>query len=358
MAPPSISPKKVADLELDPQNPRLPELVQGKSQSELLKHIFEHHVLEEIAQSYVDNGFFPHEPLIVLPKKPGTNRFTVLEGNRRLAALMILLKLPVAEGYSFAGIELTEALAEALREVPCFAITSRVEVHAYLGFRHIGGMKTWEAEAKARYLLLEIDRAADRGSQDPFRDVGRRVGSNALGVRNPYIAIRILQSAREEFGLNPSYVEQNRFGVWLRAMNSPEIRGFIGVGDPRTYGEVRGAVTRLKHMKLKEVLGDFQPKRGRLKALLADSRDVTVYGRVLANATARDILRRVEDLSVARLVLEQANLAGRIGRIVASCKVLFEELHGIDLDADSVEAINELAGIVKSMQALARQASE
>ena len=62
MAPPGIIPKEVADLELDPQNPRLPEIVQGKSQSELLKHIFEHHVLEEIAQSYADNGFFPREP--------------------------------------------------------------------------------------------------------------------------------------------------------------------------------------------------------------------------------------------------------------------------------------------------------
>ena len=358
MAPPGITPKKVADLELDPENPRLPENVQGKLQSELLRHIFEHHVVGEIAQSYADNGFFPHEPLIVLPQQSGSNRYTVLEGNRRLAALMILLEMPVAEGCSFAGIELGPAQAEALKEVPCFAIDSRDEVHAYLGFRHIGGIKTWEAEAKARYLLREIDRAAARGPQDPFRDVGRRVGSNALGVRNAYIAIRILQFAREEFGLDSSYVQQNRFGVWLRAMNSPDIRAFIGLGGPRTYPEVRDGIARLKSIELKEVLGDFQPKRGRQKALLADSRDVTLYGRVLANDAAREVLRRVEDLAIAGLVLEQANLAGRIGRIVTSCRVLFDELHGVDLDSDSVKAIKELAGIVRSMQALARPASE
>ena len=165
IAPPRISPRKVTDLELDPKNPRLPEFPQEKSQRELLKHLFEHGVLEEIAQSYVDNGFFPHEPLIVMPKGSSGSRCTVLEGNRRLAALMVLLKLPTAEGLSFLGLELTRTHGAGLREVPCFAISSRNEVHAFLGFRHIGGIETWEPEAKARYLLREIDRAADQGSQ-------------------------------------------------------------------------------------------------------------------------------------------------------------------------------------------------
>lgn len=353
MGPPRISPRKVVDLELDSTNPRLPESAQRGSQSQLLQHLFEHDVLEEIAQSYADNGFFPHEPLIVLRTRSKQSRYTVLEGNRRLAALMILLRLPVAGGQTFSGVALNGAQAEALSEVPCFAIASRDEVHAFLGFRHIGGIKTWEAEAKARYLLLEIDRAASQGSQDPFRDVGRRVGSNALGVRNPYIAIRILQSAREEFGLDSTYVQQRRFGVWLRAMNSPEIRRFIGLGNPRTYEEIREAVTRLSHRNLQEVLGDLQPRGGRLKALLADSRDVTRYGRILANDAARHILRRVGDIQVAAQVLERKDLAGRIGRIAASCEVLFGELHGMDLEPEAIQAINNLAGIVRSMHAVA-----
>ena len=354
MTSPSISPRKVRDLELDPGNPRLPESFQGGSQRNLLRHFFEHDVLEEIAQSYVDNGFFPHEPLIVLPETSGASRCTVLEGNRRLAALMILLKLPAAAGHSFVGVEVTAAKAASLSEVPCFAINSRSEVYDFLGFRHIGGIKTWEAEAKARYLLHEIDRAASAGSQNPFRDVGRRVGSNALGVRNPYLAIRILQYAREEFGLDSSHVQQRRFGVWLRAMNSSDIREFIGLGSPRTYEEIGEAVKQLDRMRLQEVLGDFRPKGGRLKALLADSRDVTRYGRVLANDAARDMLRRVGDLNVAAQVLDRTDLAERTGRVVASCKFLFEELHGIDLDPESVKAVDKLAAIVKSMHAVAQ----
>ena len=270
---------------------------------------------------------------------------------------MILLNLPGAEGRSFAGIQLTETEAEALSEVPCFAITSRNEVHAFLGFRHISGIKTWEAEAKARYLLLEIDRAACQGSKNPFRDVGRRVGSNALGVRNPYLAIRILQFAREEFGLDSKYVQHNRFGVWLRAMNSPEIRRFIGLGDPRTYKEIGEALTRLSHSNLQEVLTDFKPTYGRMSALLADSRNVTLYGRILTNDAAHKMLRRSGDLQIAAQVLERTHLAERIGRIVKSCRLVFEDLPDSDLDPESVQAINQLARIVKSMHTLA-QASQ
>ena len=33
-------------------------------QSEVLQYLYKHAVLDELAQSYLDNDFFPHEPLI------------------------------------------------------------------------------------------------------------------------------------------------------------------------------------------------------------------------------------------------------------------------------------------------------
>jgi hypothetical protein len=358
MPPSVIKAQTVSELKLDPQNPRLPEALQGALQSTILRHLFENDTLEEIAQSYIDNGFFPHEPLIVLEKPDKDGLHPVLEGNRRLAALKILLQAPEAEGLEFAGIEITAAQAKALERVPCFTIPTRDEVHAYLGFRHIGGIKTWKPEAKARYLLTEIDKTHTSGSVDPFKDVSRRVGSNALGVRNPYIAIKILQFGRDEYGIESNYVQQDRFGVWLRAMNSPEIRQYIGLGDPRTYSEVQEALRGLKRKRLAEVLGDLAPKSGRLKALLADSRDVTNYGRVIAHDGAREVLRKSGDIDLARQVLDRGDLAGRVARITASCKVLLEELHGATLSEDAVLAIKELHGIVRTMRAVAEQGGD
>ena len=43
---------------LDAENPRLPERIRGQSQSEILRYLREQGVLEELARSYLDNGFF------------------------------------------------------------------------------------------------------------------------------------------------------------------------------------------------------------------------------------------------------------------------------------------------------------
>ena len=65
--PPGVRHIRVGNLLLDGANPRLPERLRGGSQSELLNFLRKQGVLEELAQSYLDNGFFQHEPLIVLP---------------------------------------------------------------------------------------------------------------------------------------------------------------------------------------------------------------------------------------------------------------------------------------------------
>ena len=85
----------VADLLLDPENPRLPEDLQGADQPELLRYLNDETVLEEIIRSLNDNGFFEHEPLIAY-EDDELEGYVVLEGNRRLAALKVLLGAPEA----------------------------------------------------------------------------------------------------------------------------------------------------------------------------------------------------------------------------------------------------------------------
>jgi len=347
--PVAINMYAVADLALDPENPRLPESVQRRSPSELLRYLFETASLDELEQSFADSGFFAHEPLIVLEQSPG-NKHIVLEGNRRLATLLILHGVPEAEGLVFGNLYLSKDQRDRLREVPCYAIKSREEVHRYLGFRHIGGIKAWDPEAKARYLLGEIERAARERSADPFRDVGRQVGSNALGVRNPYIAIKLLYHARTEFGIDPGYVQRERFGVWLRCMNSREIRDYIGLGSPTTYAEIGEALRHLHADRLRDVLADLTPQEGRRRALLADSRDVTDYGRILAEERALAVLRKHEDMEVARQVIDELSLVDRVRRLTDSCRVILDQVQLADeIQHDLVHATDALEKVAGSL---------
>ena len=353
---PGVQRIPVGSLLLDGENPRLPERLHGASQSELLDFLYEQGVLEELAQSYLDNGFFQHEPLIVLPTGE-QGKYTVVEGNRRLAALKILHGDPEAGEFHFLGMDPSPVQLAGLREIPCFPISSREEVRAYIGFRHIGGLKTWPSEAKARYLLAEVRKLVELGVADPFRELGRRVGSNVQGIRNPYLAIRILLHAREEFGLEVTHVQEDRFGIWLRCMNSADIRAYIGLCGARTHQEIEEALKDIQGDRLAEVLGDLKSAGGRALAVLGDSRDVTAYGRVLENERARATLRKTGDLSLAKQVVEELGLEERAWRLTDSVKHFVDTLHRVEpeeIPGDLREATKDLANVSRSARDIVR----
>jgi hypothetical protein len=336
---------------LDPENPRLPEDVIGQSQSTILRYLFDNAVLDELATSYVNNGFFQHEPLMVASSDHG---YVVLEGNRRLAALKVLLQDEdaVAAGLRFSiDDELTTEVRESLLQIPIFTVANRDEVRKYLGFRHIGGIKTWSAEAKARYIAGEVDRASDTASA--FLEVARRVGSNVQGVRNAYIAITTLHRARDEHGIKIDSVLQNRFGVWTRCMNSPELRAHLGLGDPRTLEEVRTQLEQLSRDGLAEVIGDLTPQGVSQRPLLADSRDVTVYAQALNIEQAHRALREYGNFELARQIVEEAELPDRLDSMVQALDSMITEASRASELPESMAALAEsLASLASSLKAI------
>lgn len=348
----------VARLQLDPKNPRLPESLHGASQEELLKYLYLNGTLDELATSFIDNGFFAHEPLIVSAADTDGNH-TVFEGNRRLAALKILLGLDtaLAAGIAFSLDPVPTAnQLDQLQAVPCFPVNDPEDVHRFLGFRHIGGIKTWSAEAKARYLLAEVRRAYNQNpDKNPFVVVGRAVGSNAQGVRNPYIAIRILIQGREQFGIEVTTVQQYRFGVWNRAMNSPDLRNYIGFGSASTYEDVEKGLEGLSENRLREVLGDLTPKSSQ-RAVLTDSRDVTIYAAVLQNEHAHEVLRQYDDLALARQIVEQAEIPQRIKQIGLSIENLNREIQRQGAPEEALGPARELVLLARALSVLVEEA--
>ena len=77
----------VAQLDFDPQNPRFPAEVAGGPVEQLIERFVRDERLQEIIASIADHGYFAGEPLLVVPHG---DRYHVIEGNRRLAALKLL----------------------------------------------------------------------------------------------------------------------------------------------------------------------------------------------------------------------------------------------------------------------------
>lgn len=344
----------VEQLRLDPENPRLPEAVVGGSQHQLLTYLHEQAVLDELAASFVDNGYFVHEPLIVIATG---DTWRVVEGNRRLATLMILLQLPPAVDADIRFLldpEPSPARLQELRLAPCSVVADGSSVHGFLGFRHIGGIKTWSAEAKARYIAREVEQLQRDGAGNVFARVARRVGSNSQGVRNPYLAMKVLLHARDELGTKIQDVQQRRFGVWTRAMNSADLRRYIGLGSPRTYDEIQAALAGLDEDRLREVFADLSAGEGRRRPVLGDSRDVTVYAQVLQHPEARAALRKYDDLELARQVVERAELPARLRRLVDSVEVVLREVQREAAPSDALPVAEELSRLARSLMVTIR----
>jgi hypothetical protein len=355
------SEKDLSELLLDDENPRLPEPLQKAPQAEILRWMFENGVLEELAVSFLEHGYLDHDPLFVV-EAPSGSSWVVLEGNRRLATLMVLTRHATAieadVAFSLSEEPSSDQLA-LLNPVPVRIVPDRDDVREYVGFRHIGGIKEWPPEAKARWIEEEIVRRARSGavSANIFAEIGRSVGTNAQSIRGPYLALRLLRHAKDELEDDThdvQYVQSARFGVLVRATNSPDLRSFLapdGPRDLRTLELIEALIAAVDLARLARVISDLVPHGGRRRAVLSDSRDVTVYARALQHPVASKALEDYGDLSLAAQILDRQDLPDRIRALERSVRVLLDELQR-DLTPAPPGSIEAIRGLVAAVQSL------
>ena len=222
----------LTDLLLDPENPRLPPepgILDRTSQNAIALYMETAYRLEEIAESIVERGFDPTEILWVVPTN---GRYTVVEGNRRLATLRFLTEEPLRQEIERGQRrDLWDELSGRLlsnghdvSQLPVVIRDSREDFLDHLGFRHVSGVLKWTAEAKARYLTQLVER-----ENLSFPAAAKRIGSNAPAVRRQVEAYRILRQAKEA-AMHTEPAER-WFGLFYTAVARPQIRQFLGVSD-------------------------------------------------------------------------------------------------------------------------------
>jgi len=293
----------IDDLELDPNNQRLPDEHQGANPDALLRIMARDYALIELARSFADNGYFRQEPLVAI-RQDGALR--VVEGNRRLAALKILGNPAVAEtlGLDPEWMQLSGRWSDRREHtIPVLVYDNYAEVLPFLGFRHISGIKKWEPVEKARFLnaLLEP------GTRT-FAEVARMTGSRANSVRDNFVAYRIARQARDEFGVDTSKLEDS-FGVFLRAMSSAPVKRHIGVdASNREPADLLRPVPPEREPELREIVG-WMFGIGSRNPVMRDSRQITKLGYILSAPQALEALRASGDFELALALTEGEELS-------------------------------------------------
>jgi hypothetical protein len=222
----------VENLLLDHANPRLSSGT-GSDQEVLLKEMYERYHLNDLIWSLADNGYFSEEPLIAV--EAGTNSkgekiYTIVEGNRRLAALKILLfdkerKLAGAEGLP----QLSPEILAKLNPVPVKVYPSRNEIVPYLGVRHILGVRPWGSLSKARY----IKQLKEGGSS--IEEIKSKVGIRRGDVVQRWLlSLYVLEQANEVADEPWHETEDFYFSFLYTALGYSNVRQYIQL-TPGSY---------------------------------------------------------------------------------------------------------------------------
>ena len=152
----------VASLHLDPKNPRLGVSAHGASPRDLIQLLFTHDKAIDVAQSIALRGFFPNEPLLAIREN---NRFVVVEGNRRLAALKTLREPSLLDGVIERQVERLARRVpdlESIARVPVILAPNRRATDRQVAGKHVGTpVLPWQAENRASFILEKLTEGYD-----------------------------------------------------------------------------------------------------------------------------------------------------------------------------------------------------
>lgn len=225
----------IDDLILDHENPRLPESL-PRDEPTMLNHIAETTSIEDLMGAIGENDYFQGEPLVVVPISTNLNnesqKYVVVEGNRRLTALRLLQNPNICARPTARMKEIARDAQFRPKEVPVVIRQTRAEVLPYLGFRHITGVKQWEPLAKARYIMQLFDTTSlEASARDRYKEVANAIGSRRDHIKRNLDALAVYRTIKENdfFGIDELDEESIKFAVLSTALADDHIGSFVGV---------------------------------------------------------------------------------------------------------------------------------
>jgi hypothetical protein len=186
-------------LELDLENPRLQtgtEIV-AKTERDVIESLSEIAALDELVTSICTNRYLNLEPLIVLGKS-ASGPFTVLEGNRRLAAIKLILDPSLAEevGISLPA-RIPAGVIASFQNILVHRVKRRQDSREFIGFKHINGPQRWDAYAKAKYVTEWYKSESDDEGGISIEEIAAKMGDNNNTMRAYIYAVLIIEQAEK-----------------------------------------------------------------------------------------------------------------------------------------------------------------
>ena len=284
----------VDQLLLDYENPRLASGDGGQTQTAIVKLLWTEMSVDEVALSIAANGFFPEEALLAIPADPDKKiqvkkKYVVIEGNRRLAAVMLLRDEALRKTVKATDLPpISKKAKDALNELPVAVYDSRKELWAYLGFRHINGPKPWDAFSKAMYVA-----DVKNNFGESLSEIARRIGDRHSTVQKLYRGYEVLMQAEKAAGFDREDRTRNKFyfSHLYTAVGQGPYQKFLGIDSDGSLK--KNPVPKSKLKELKELMVWIYGSQREDKPPLIQSQnpDLNILREVIGDRQALSALR-------------------------------------------------------------------
>lgn len=333
----------VKDLHFDRSNPRLAEygVTSNASDEEIMGILWEAMDVRELVQSIAASGFFKHEPLIVANEK---GKLIVIEGNRRLAAVKVLLNDQVAKTKGWEIPALAKDDRQNLENLPVI-ISSRSESWRYLGFKHVNGPAKWTSYAKAQYIA-EVHHKYDVS----LPDIANQIGDRHRTVQRLYRGLMVIDQAEREKVYDPEdrFRQRLAFSHLYTGLDYDGISAFISLKQEDE--ETKNPVPKSKLKELGELcVWLYGSKKEKIPPVVeSQNPDLRRLNAVLGSREAIAALRAGTDLARAFEISRPASAVFEEALLGAKRELTTARAH-LTTGYDKSEALLRIAGSVAEM---------
>jgi hypothetical protein len=310
----------LGDLLLDKDNPRFGfTSSQPATQQDVLDRIVEKFGVDDMLSSLAVNGYFKAEPMIC--RKGQGKSLIVAEGNRRLAACLILIDDPRAAKQKARGEQYRKIWQDKGRPqidpVPVIVFGEGPEQQAllsYLGVRHISSNQPWDSYAKAAWVARVVEE-----QKLTVVDVALMIGDQHRTIQRLVEGYYFVQQAQEAGEFRPEdSVRRGRGSVteypfsWVYTiLGYSTARSFLGMDEAADIKRpVAAAKISNAGLVVRSMFGDRSKGRS---AAIEDSREIGDLASALADPEKVTLLESGRSLAEIRRITQPIGSRLRTG---------------------------------------------
>lgn len=351
-------------LVFDHKNPRLAgESFSSSNETPIIQHLCATSDIAELVISILKNGFVDFEPIVVI--EDTANTYRVLEGNRRLAAIRLLLNPALSESLEqtlkyHIDRPIQQDILDSIENIPTIVVQNEKDTQAYIGFKHINGPHKWTSFAKATFVTQWFKQGI------PLDEIAQHVGDKNQMVKDLIAGMLVLEQAEQEEIFEIS--DRTKRGVFgfshlYTALNRKEYRQYLGLKKDWTDNMSENPIDNEHLGELETTLKYMYGSKSRNieSVIKSQNPNLRELGQVLAHPVARQTL--IENNSLSTALEETEKKSALFEKSLISAHIQLQKAATLVTQYDGntylLETAKEMEGaltlLVKNMETVANE---